>query len=89
MHYTVMLQGGTVNDCILPGLIPDRVFDLMEVRVVDELGLCENCSLDTSCHVMRLIEKPHPSPEQDWFDKLCPVLFHDVVKPRWKLEKLL
>ncbi len=62
--------------------IPKRIFDLMEVsQVPKKLGMCDHCNLDTCCHVMENIDEFTSR-------KLCPVLFYDVVKPRWKLSEL-
>jgi hypothetical protein len=69
------------EDWILPGLIPDRVFDLMECNQVPKLcGLCEKCPWHGAIvHVI----------ESDTGRKFCPVLFYDVVKPKkWKVEDL-
>lgn len=56
-------------------------FDLLLADLADELGLCKDCPFDCVCHVLRKIN------ENTW-DKLCSVLFHDLIKPPWKLEEL-
>jgi hypothetical protein len=68
------------RDQILPGIIPDHVFDLMVCDVVKEqLGLCELCDVHGArCHVI----------EEDTGRKFCPVLFVDVVRPPWKVKDL-
>jgi hypothetical protein len=68
-------------DSILPGLIPDRVFDLMECDVVDKvLGLCRLCDVQGArCHVI----------EQGTDRKLCPILFADAVHPPWKVGQIV
>lgn len=68
-------------DSILPGIIPDRVFDMMvDSFVRDELDLCRLCDVDgCRCHV---IEEPTGR-------KLCPVLFWDAVRPPWKVSEVL
>ena len=85
MMYGIILKTKTgpewFEDSILPGLIPDHVFDLMVDRVVDEqLGLCRICDVHgTRCHVI------------DWSKggrKLCPVLFVDAVKPPWTVDQV-
>jgi hypothetical protein len=85
MRYWVWLKGKKgaeiFEDWVLPGVIPDRVFDLMECSQVPELcGLCAKCPWDGGiCHVI----------ESDTGRKFGPVLFHDAVKPKWKIEDLL
>lgn len=65
--------------------IPNRIFDLMEVsQVPEKLGLCEHCELDAVCHVMQEIEN-----RPGVYRKLCSILFHDTVKPKWKLSELV
>ena len=84
MMYGIILQTATgpewFHDSILPGLIPDRVFDLMETNhVADVLHLCRLCDVHgTRCHV---IEEPSGR-------KLCPVLFADAVKPPWTVDQV-
>lgn len=87
MIYGIWLKRGRhadafwFEDGILPGLIPDRVFDLMVDTVVDdELGLCKLCDAHGErCHVV----------EQGTGKKFCPVLFNDVVRPRWKVAEVV
>jgi hypothetical protein len=69
------------EDWILPGVIPDRTFDLMECSQVPELcGLCDQCPrCGHICHVI----------ESDTGRKFCPYLFVDVVKPKWKVKDLV
>lgn len=80
MMYWIQLKKGLFQDAILPGLIPDHVFDLMVHNVVDEeLDLCRLCDVQGSrCHVI----------EEGTGRKLCPILFHDVVKPPWKVSQI-
>jgi len=56
-------------------------FDLLLANTIDDLGLCKNCEFDCHCHILRKIAR-------GTWDKLCSVLFHDLVKPPWKLEEL-
>lgn len=85
MQYWVWLTKNGEPELFRDGIldfIPKRTFDLMEVnQVPEQLDLCEHCDLDTHCHVMEDINEFTSR-------KLCPVLFHDVVKPRWKLSEL-
>jgi hypothetical protein len=84
MMYWITLQskkGAVVfHDSILPGLIPDHVFDLMVDNVVDkELGLCRLCDVQgRRCHVI----------EEGTGRKFCPVLFVDAVHPPWKVAQV-
>ena len=84
MMYGIILHTKTgpewFHDAILPGLIPDRVFDLMEANhVADVLDLCRLCDVHGArCHV---IEEPTGR-------KLCPVLFADAVKPPWTVDQV-
>lgn len=71
-----------VHDAILPGMYPQRTFDLMECRAVESMGLCEDCTVASCCHVMEMVT-------DNLSRKLCPVLFHDTVRPSsWKVEQL-
>jgi len=85
MQYWVYLKKNGEPELFQDGIldfIPKRTFDLMEVNQVPEkLGLCEHCDLDTVCHVMEDIGELTSR-------KLCPILFYDVVRPRWKLSDL-
>jgi hypothetical protein len=78
-----------VEDSILPGFIPDEVLAMMDVRFVKkELGLCTHCEMASHCHV---IESRPEDGDSGWrvspnTGKYCTVLFHDAVKPNWKLE---
>ena len=73
-----------VEESILDGIIPQHVIDLMLDRVVDEdLQLCRICDVQgRRCHVMVWI-KPHT------YAKYCPILWHDIFKPRsWTVADL-
>jgi hypothetical protein len=78
MMYWIWLKSGIYADSILPGLIPERVFDLMVCSVVEkELELCRICEAQgCRAHVI----------EERTGRKFCPVLFADAVKPEWKVE---
>lgn len=92
MTYSIMLlvkvkgqqEAHWVYDAILPGLIPDRIFDLMEARFVEEeLDLCKLCDVEGArCHVIQ--EDPEHRGR-----KLCPILFHDAVQPAWRVEDIV
>lgn len=89
MQYSIILQGKNkdpewFNYALLPGFIPEHVLNMMEALFVGrELGLCHDCPMACSCHVI-------------WWDKsynhgkkLCTILFHDAVKPKWKLKNVV
>jgi hypothetical protein len=83
MHYWVCIEHrGEIqhhHDYFLDGLVPQHVLDMTRVPFADELGLCAPCELASRCHV---IEQPSGR-------KYCSVLFHDVVRPAWKLKELV
>jgi hypothetical protein len=85
MMYEVLLwsKSGDAEwfyDSILPGLIPDRVFDLMEVGFVKrELELCGECEVAFHCHIQ----------DETKGRALCPVLFADTVRPPWTVAQLV
>lgn len=63
-------------------IFPKRTIDLMEFnKVPEKIGMCDDCNLNSHCHVMERIA-------ENTFRLLCPILFHDVVKPRWKLSEI-
>jgi len=69
-------------DGILPGFIPDTVLDMMVADFVDEtLNLCRLCDAEgRRCHVIDFTNGGR---------KLCPILFHDALKPKaWRVENL-
>ncbi len=85
MHYWIYLKkkGELIlfEDSLLP-IYPQRTIDLMEFnKVPTKIGMCHECNLDTRCHVMEEIDK-------GTYRSLCPILFHDVVKPSWKLKDI-
>ena len=75
------------HDSLLPGFLPEHVIKLMDIIFVSqELDLCKECPMDCHCHVLVPV-KPHN--ENSPLNKLCTVLFHDAVKPSWKLEDVV
>jgi len=64
-------------DSYLSAFVPERVVKLMETQNSDDLGLCEHCTLNNSCHVIGI-----------GGTKYCIVLFHDAFKPKWKIKDL-
>jgi hypothetical protein len=90
MQYAVWLHKGDdliwFEESLLPGFIPDHVIDMMRCeRVERDLKLCHHvkCEQAYHCHVLMRVEG-----DDHTFDKLCPVLFHDIVKPDWELSEL-
>jgi hypothetical protein len=86
VHYSIILKNKHdepqwFSDSILPGIIPDSVFDMMECRFVDaELDLCKLCDVQgCRCHVI----------DEATGRKLCPVFFVDAVKPRWRVDQVV
>lgn len=96
MHYEIDLldKNGEpyyFRDVLLDGIIPKHVIEMMDPRFVsNELDLCKECPMDCHCHVLVLdqdtINKKDGSGES--YSKLCTVLFHDVVRPKWKLKDI-
>ncbi len=84
MQYWVVLRKRKYDhifyhDYFLDGLIPEHVLELMIANTVNEkMGLCKDCEAASKCHVI----------EEGTGKKYCPILFHDVIKPNWKLEQL-
>ena len=82
MHYWVILRRrGEISyhhDYFLDGLVPQRVIEMTLDRFAEELGLCGSCDLGSHCHVIK----------ESSGRKYCSVLFHDVVRPAWKLKEL-
>lgn len=89
MHYWVMVRDkdrGTryQHEYLLDGLIGQHVIDAMTCEIADELGLCKICnSHGARCHVMVEIAR-HA------YKKYCPVLWHDVFRPKtWIVKDLV
>ena len=68
------------KDYMLDGIIPQRTLELMVANTVEkEIGLCEKCDVHgVRCHVIN----------GETGEKYCPILFHDVVKPPWKVSQV-
>lgn len=85
MRYWLWIQGkaGPVvfREALLPGLVPDHVFDLMAVDVVrNQLKLCEICEAQgRRCHVI----------DEDTGRMFCPVLFADATHPAWSVDQIV
>jgi hypothetical protein len=96
MHYWIWLTDRKTGnpyiyrDSFLPGVIPQHVLEMMVCPgplcrpSLDDAGLCEHCTMACHPHVMQ------PVPEKDgYYRHLCTVLFHDAVKPAWRMEDVV
>ena len=85
MQYMVMIKqkSGYFHDSLLA---ENKEFDSIMADNCEEIGLCETCAqacdMNQRCHILRRIRK-------NTWDKLCPILFCDAVKPPFKPEDLL
>ena len=91
MHYSIILRDKKTGepywfeDSILPGIFPDSTFDAMLDSVVDSLGLCAKCDVaGARCHII-----DESKDENGFCRKLCPILFHDVVRPKWRVKDVV
>lgn len=89
MQYSIVLSNPKTgnaeyyDDVLLPGFYPEHVFDLMVAGMVHkEMGICEHRDMACHCHVLHWIDEHKAR-------KLCTVLFHDLIKPRWKLKDVI
>ena len=81
IYWTILKSRGEVvhhYEYLLDGIFPLRVLELTSSAMAHELDLCRSCPLDSRAHLI----------EEEAGTKYCPVLFHDVVKPSWKLSDL-
>ena len=95
MTYEVMIRKKNgepewQRDAILPGLITDHVFDLITCEVVEhQLDLCKLCDVQGArCHVFEVVCDPETG-EDEYNRKMCPILFHDVVHPTWRVRDVV
>ena len=85
MHYMVYIKQrkGIFHDSLLA---ENSEFDSMLASNCDELGLCkvcaEGCDIHSRCHILRQIGP-------NTWDKLCPILFCDAVKPPFEPKDLI
>lgn len=66
------------QDGFLPGIIPQHHIEHTAAAFVERLGVCDSCRGDLP-HVI----------EEETGRKFCPILFNDLVRPRWKVQDLL
>jgi hypothetical protein len=70
-----------VEESFLPGIrIPVRIEELLTAKWVEQNfpDWCRHCEMD---------ERPHPIRPDG--SKFCTILFHDAIKPGWKLEEVV
>lgn len=67
---------------LLP-LLPPPVFENMEVQVVESLGICVHCPAASTAHIL------WHRPGTRIYDKLCPILFIDYVRPGFELKDIV
>ena len=79
IHVYVKGEPTIFEEALLP-FIPERVVKLTNAQHVDnELGLCELCDMDEHCHPIN----------SETGEKYCTVLFHDLIKPKWKIKQVV
>ena len=87
MNYMVRLQRNGKIEWVYESLldfVPREVLDLMECTFVHDLGLCKLCEeMAYRAHVLQPTGRPHE------YRNLCTILFHDAVKPDWKLSEVV
>ncbi len=66
------------EDSLLPGIIPAHQIAHTSCEFVQKLGICRSCH-GAMAHVI----------EAETGRKFCPILFHDVIRPGWKVQDLL
>ncbi len=70
---------------LLPGIIPEHVFKSMNTKVCEDLGFCGKCDgQDSKCHILWKIQGREYA-----YEKLCPILFVDTVKPDFRLSDIV
>lgn len=80
--------------CYYGSILPfysEATIEGMKAAFLDEIGFCKACDVHgCRCHVMVPVgpKKKRYRKNPEWEEKLCPVLFHDVFKPDWKIEDI-
>lgn len=84
MLYDIIDKKAKTHTYNIFSYIPKHVLAMMEATYVREnLELCEKCNLDSVCHILL-----YENENKNIATMLCPVLFHDALKPEWKIEQL-
>lgn len=79
VHVMAKGEEALFEEAILPGIYPARQIGHTFARFVEStLGLCETCE-GRVCHVI----------EEGTGKKFCPILFHDLVRPKWRVQDLV
>ena len=68
------------HDSLLDGLFDKELLLHTRTDFVEKLGLCDKC-YGRMAHIICNDIDPG-----GYTNKYCPVLFHDLIKPTWKLE---
>jgi len=68
------------SETLLDGLFAKELLLHTRVDFIEKLGLCDRC-YGRMAHIISNDIDPG-----GYTNKYCPVLFHDLVKPGWKLE---
>ncbi len=71
-------------------LAPNSEFDSISSAICEESGLCEKCyeicDQSSHCHILRLTKDDYG---YEVWDKLCPILFCDIVKPPFQVKDIV
>jgi len=89
MRYEVILKTRNSYERFeetLLDIFDKKAIEQTECTFVRELGLCDvcakTCDLNTRCHVLIPIR-------DGVYSKHCPVLFCDIVRPKWTPDNLM
>jgi hypothetical protein len=86
MTYNVTLQrrGKIIfySETLLDGLFDKELILHTRADFIEDLGMCDNCY---GCMYHIICNDIDP---EGYTNKFCPIFFHDVIKPSWKLEEV-
>ena len=82
-HYWIWLTDRRGEPYIFEGIVPwvipqSKIEQTYDQFVEKKLGLCKDCD-GRICHVI----------EKDTGRKFCPILFVELVEPKWRLKDVL
>jgi len=84
MTYNAILmkkgEASFFSETLLDGLFPRELLLHTRSDFAERLGLCDKCY---GCLAHIICNDIDPG---GYTNKYCPVLFHDLIKPAWKLE---